>query len=365
MTVHGKVNRSAVLRDSAASYLLTSLVAFGITVIAVRLFLQLTGFPQIGNSVLHFAHALWGALLIFIAVLLPLLYANRWAAQASALLSGIGIGLFIDEIGKFITQKNDYFFPPALPLIYGFFLLIVFFYLYFRRSRQIDPRKAMYNALDKFQDILDGDLDLGEAARIEKQLEIGRSSQEHEIQSLARVLSNYLQDEKGGLVPSKPGYWRRLAYKVDELGQKLGRRFHRTLISVLLILFSISSVLVIAAVAFIAFGDIDFTEEAVRASFNSSELSIVKSTFWLMLILILEVVIGGMVIYATFTWLRGDEQRGQKFAALAMVISLVLLQPLLFYMNQMAALGGTLYQFAILLTVIAYGRWYLEDVKEH
>jgi hypothetical protein len=38
--------------------LLTSLVSFGVTVILTRAFLQLTGFPQIGNSVLHIAHAL-------------------------------------------------------------------------------------------------------------------------------------------------------------------------------------------------------------------------------------------------------------------------------------------------------------------
>ena len=46
---------------------------------------------------LHIAHALWGGLLLFVAVLLPLALANRWAIKASALLSGIGIGLFIDE----------------------------------------------------------------------------------------------------------------------------------------------------------------------------------------------------------------------------------------------------------------------------
>jgi hypothetical protein len=48
-------------------------------------------------------------------------------------------------------------------------------------------------------------------------------------------------------------------------------------------------------------------------------------------------------------------------ATLALVISLVLNQPLLFYLNQLAALGGALYQFAFLLIVLAYGRWYLED----
>jgi hypothetical protein len=77
-------NRSAVRRNDAEGYLLISLVAFAATVILTREFLQLTGFPQIGNSVLHIAHALWGGLLLFVAVLLPLAFANRWALQASA-----------------------------------------------------------------------------------------------------------------------------------------------------------------------------------------------------------------------------------------------------------------------------------------
>jgi len=85
---------------------LLSLVAFAITVIATRVYLELAGYPQLGNSVLHIAHALWGGLLLFAAVLLPLAFANRWVLQASALLGGMGIGLFIDEVGKFITKRH-------------------------------------------------------------------------------------------------------------------------------------------------------------------------------------------------------------------------------------------------------------------
>jgi hypothetical protein len=41
--------RSMVRRNHAENYILTSLVAFAVTVILTREFLQLTGFPQIGD----------------------------------------------------------------------------------------------------------------------------------------------------------------------------------------------------------------------------------------------------------------------------------------------------------------------------
>ena len=76
MTKESHKIRSAVKRDQAESYLLISLVAFAVTVIGIRVFLEATGYPQIGNSVLHIAHAIWGGLLLFIAVILPLLLAK-------------------------------------------------------------------------------------------------------------------------------------------------------------------------------------------------------------------------------------------------------------------------------------------------
>lgn len=360
MSSKEKANRAAVRRYYADNYLLISLVAFGVTVVAVRLFLQLTGFPQIGNSVLHIAHALWGALLLFIAVLLPLIFANRWAVQVSALLSGVGIGLFIDEVGKFITQKNDYFFPPALPLIYGFFLLTVFLYLYFRKPRQEDPRKALYHALEGLQDILDDDLDLAENAWIETKLAIASRAQEPAIKSLANTLNNYLQTHKEQLKEAEPGFWRRTARRVDEVGRRVGRRTHRIIISGLLVLWSLSSLLTIAMVAFIAFGGADLQDEVFIATLSSSELSIVESPLWLSLLLLLEALVAGLAIYATFSWLRGKEERGQKVAAFALVIALVILQPLIFYMQQFAALSGTIVQSIYLLILLSYRRWYLE-----
>jgi hypothetical protein len=114
-----KTIRAPVRRDRAENVILTSLVAFAVTVtvIATRVFVELSGYPRIGSDALHTAHALWGGLLLMVAAFLPLAYANRWALQASGLWGGIGTGLFVDEVGKFITQTNDYFFPPALALL--------------------------------------------------------------------------------------------------------------------------------------------------------------------------------------------------------------------------------------------------------
>ncbi len=153
----GRIRRP-VKREGAERYLMFTLVSFAASVILMRLFLELSGYPQVGGGELHIAHVLWGGMLLFVASLLPLLFANHWVFTAGALLAGIGIGLFIDEVGKFITQHNDYFYPAAAPIIYAFFLLTVLLYLQVRRPRPRDARAELYRALESFEVILDHDL---------------------------------------------------------------------------------------------------------------------------------------------------------------------------------------------------------------
>jgi hypothetical protein len=339
---HKKV-RAAVRRDRAESYILISLVAFAVTVIATRVFLELSGYPQLGNDVLHIAHALWGGLLLIIAGFLPLAYANRWAIQASALLGGIGIGLFIDEVGKFITQTNDYFFPPALSIIYGFILLNAFVYLTFRRPRKQDPRAAMYHVFDGLRDAWDGDLDTAEAARIEAQLVIAKQSERTEIVALANAVSTYLQKEKEHLAAAEPDIWKRFITWMDVLGKRLGRRVHRTIILVLLILWV---AFVISYIAVLIQGGTNLSSQVVQ---------------WRGPLIGIQVVIGGLMIFALFAWLTRNEERGLKFAVGGFLFSLVALQTLYFYLSQFSAITATLLQLAFLQILLAYNRWYLRN----
>ena len=76
--------RTRVIRAGAQNFLLISLVSFGGSVIITRLYLAMTGYPKIGSGDLHIAHVLWGGLILFIASLLPLIYANKWILTTSA-----------------------------------------------------------------------------------------------------------------------------------------------------------------------------------------------------------------------------------------------------------------------------------------
>jgi hypothetical protein len=335
--------RTPVRRDRAENYVLIFLVAFAVTVIATRVYLESADYPQLGNSVLHIAHALWGGLLLFVAVLLPLGLANRWAIQASALLGGIGTGLFIDEVGKFITQANDYFFPPALSIIYGFVLLTVFLYLTFRQPRQPDPRQTLYHAWEGLQDALDGDLNTAEAARIERQLAIAKTSDRDEIVFLAKAMSQFLQGQRQRLPVAEPGYWRRMAIRVDSLGQRLGQRTHWALISGLLILWA---ALAIGYIVILVQEGANLDSQVVQ---------------WRVPLMVVQALVGTLMIVALVAWLAGQEELGLKLGAGGFLLSLVALQTLYFYLSQFSALTATLLQLAFLLILLAYRRWYLQS----
>lgn len=94
-----------------------------VTVVCIRGFLLATGFPQLGGDGAHIAHALWGALMLAIALLISLL-SERPNKPLLAILGGVGFGFFIDEVGKFVTANNNYFFSGSFYIIYMTLILI-------------------------------------------------------------------------------------------------------------------------------------------------------------------------------------------------------------------------------------------------
>ena len=63
-----------LVRAADADLLDTFLVSAIATVVIIRIFLEATGYPQLGGGGLHIAHVLWGGLGMLVAIVLLLLY---------------------------------------------------------------------------------------------------------------------------------------------------------------------------------------------------------------------------------------------------------------------------------------------------
>src|SRR4051812_50054647 len=137
-------------RDPQASLrIMAMLVSAVATVLVVRGFLAATGYPQLGGGGLHVAHVLWGGLLMVMGLVLLLSFAGPVIRPMAAVLSGVGIGLSIDEIGKFVTSDNNYFYRPAAALMYVFVagLVLVAHLVHGRRAHH--PAEHLAAAVDQ------------------------------------------------------------------------------------------------------------------------------------------------------------------------------------------------------------------------
>ena len=134
--------------NDGADQIELTLVSAVATVLLIRGYLQLTGYPKVGNGELHIAHLLYGGLFMLLSIFLMLVLLNTGARWYAALLGGIGFGFFIDEIGKFISKDVNYFFKPAVAVMYAVFVVLFLALGALRRWRTASrPQDALANAL--------------------------------------------------------------------------------------------------------------------------------------------------------------------------------------------------------------------------
>jgi hypothetical protein len=118
------------------------------SVLIIRLYLSLTGFPQISPGGLHISHMLIGGLLMLAAFFMALGFLSKPAHEWAAVLGGIGFGAFIDELGKYLTRDNNYFFQPTIALIYLTFIAIYIAIRWIFNYRPLSSREKMANVFE-------------------------------------------------------------------------------------------------------------------------------------------------------------------------------------------------------------------------
>lgn len=197
------------------------------TVLLTRSFLALAGYPQVGGSKFHIAHVLYGGLLLLAACIVLLALLNPSAKLPAAVLGGVGFGLFIDEVGKFVTKNVNYFYRPAIAIIYVCFV-VLFGVIRWLARRRFNAPEALLIAADSLKQDVAGSLTEERRARVLTLLaETGAHG------PLADGIRDLL--EQAAVTRRAPSLFARLAVRTRDLWSRLtGHRLFRTLIFALL-----------------------------------------------------------------------------------------------------------------------------------
>ncbi len=303
------------------------LVSGVVAVLLIRGWLELTGYPQIGGHGLHIAHMLFGGLGMLIALLASLTLLGQRVRTFGAIVGGAGFGAFIDELGKFITSDNDYFFRPAIAMIYVIFVLLVLAgeRLAAERNPTADERLAQA-------------LDVTTTAVIEH----------YPVQDRDLAMKLLAEcDPSNPLVPALQRALERIAAEPDppaSVAQRLTQRLTHTYWSLTSQGWFLRLILVVAGlVTLFSLRQLSITVFADPE--QNRFMAYVDSTGGLLLFANL---IAGALLIIGLIHLRGPDLDAYEWFRRAVLVSLLVAQPLAFYEQQLTALIGLAINLALL-----------------
>lgn len=352
--------RAAVKRKGARDNLFLIVLGFAGSVVLTRYFLEITGYPQIATDELHIAHVLWGGLFLFFASLLPLTLVNNWVYPFASIISGIGFGLFIDEIGKFITQSNDYFYPIAAPIIYILFMITMWLYFRVRRPASMDPRAVMYRVLEGLSEVLDRDLDVYERSELYSQLEYVKTTTDHsDLSNLADKVQEFLSSREIRLVPMPTTFLQRVQGWWDTVHITwMTRKAYRFLLGI-----SLLTLAVLASTHLI-----DFVRSASNLEsllpintnlLDSRFFEVLKNKQLQFVSAGIEGILSLLFIFSAGSLLIGKEKWGVGLGWKVLWFYIAVVNIPLFYINQFSIASFIAFQFLVLWNLKQFRLRYL------
>lgn len=317
--------------------LLVSAVA---AILVIRGFLVLTGYPQLGGSKLHIAHMLWGGLLMCVAIFMLLGFLSRVADRLAAVIGGVGFGMFIDEVGKFVTHDNDYFFKPSVAIMYAVFILIILIYRGVRSRRGYSQQEYLVNAVQQLEDLALYDLDEQEKARALHFLD--RSGSDHPM-----VLALRDAIERASLTsPSREGVYPRAKRFLEELYQRIAdtRGFSVLLILFFLVQLTIKSAYVFVLVFFRGLGwrQVLAFRAFERIAERTEHLAFVE---WAELA---SSLFSAFFVFLGVLFVRRSRMLAYRMFERSILVSIFLTQVFIFYQREFSALLGLLFHLVVL-----------------
>jgi hypothetical protein len=331
--MQGIFYRNVRARDQLELFLLSAVSSL----LLVRFYLHITGYPQIGSGGLHIAHMLWGGALMLAALVVVLSFLGARAQRTAALVGGAGFGVFIDELGKFITHDNNYFYQPAIGLIYAIFIILYLTFNFLSRTLPHASRTYQLNALAQLEEAIVHNMDTTEKKRVRDLL--AKADQADPLTGQLQALLEGMQT----IPPARPGKTARLKVWFD----KKYRAFWRRRDSELLVrsFFLLQILLFVTAVVGTIYANLD----GLITLFDSDvPFSMVLAVGQLVSV----IVAGGFAVWGALLLPRSHMRAYEQFRR-ATLVNIFLTQFFMFSRIEFGALPGFLFNIA-LLGIIGY-----------
>ena len=324
-------------------YLEIFLVTAVVAVLGIRIFLELAGYPRLGHGRLHIAHMLWGGLLMLAAIIVLLTFLSKTAHRLASALGGLGFGTFIDEVGKIVTADNNYFYAPAVAVIYVTFVLTVLAIHAIRTRPEYSRQEYLVNALRQIEELALHGLD--EEDRDLAVLYLSRSDPSHPLVPAIRDLVC-----RADLIPrSRPGFLVRSKSALRELYRRMARLpgFQAVMIAFFVTQLAVSLTYAVALVFFFGLGWVRIARVGLLAHVagKMTDLTFVEG-----------MQLASSLVAAVFTMLgviriRRSRLRAFEMFERSLLVSILVTQIFSFYQEQFSALLGLLAQALILVGV--------------
>jgi hypothetical protein len=335
--------RAFFIRNLEAwAYLEIFLITAVISVLGIRLILELAGYPKLGGGRLHIAHMLWGGLLMLAAMVILLSFLSRTAHRVASALGGFGFGAFIDEMGKVVAADNNYFFAPAVSLIYITFILTVLAIHAIRTRREYSDREYLVNALRELEEFALHGLDEDDRERVLLYLE--NSDPAH---PLVPAIGDLVK--RVDLNPStRPGFLSRLRTMLRETYRRAVRLPG---FPALVVAFFIAQLLIglsyVIALLFLVRG----SQQIWRISLLEHSFRVIQNISFVDTMQLASFALSSVFTLLGVLRIRRSRLRAFEMFERSLFVSILLTQVFSFYKEQFSALMGLIGNVVVLITV--------------
>lgn len=133
-----------------------------LAILGLRIWLKFVNYFIVGVGNIHIAHMLWGGALMALAMTIIIMFLGKSSKKLAAVLGGLGFGAFIDELGKFITADNNYFYQPTFSIIYIIFVLLYLLSRSIKQNHNFSQREYLANSVEYLEEAITNELDTEE-----------------------------------------------------------------------------------------------------------------------------------------------------------------------------------------------------------